>query len=263
MTDGPRKPPRPKLKFEELLLRHGVITAEQLQHAQEEQKKWGGDLGHVLVDLGFIGEDLLMKALAHQLGVPLVDPANQPIPKDVVNAIPVQICERYGVIPVGGDLKTGLVRMASHDPGNPELMKSLATLTGYRVEPAAALAASIERGIRRHYYGEGVDPAAAAAAAAPRAAPAPAFPLEPQPAPGEPLKISPLQMEIANLIARVDSLEEQMVSNPHFAGLMARLERLEQIAATEIQAIRVITDVLIEQGFITRDEYFRRVKQRP
>ena len=45
---------RPKLSMEELLLRHGTISAEQLQRAREEQQRTGKDLADLLVELGYV-----------------------------------------------------------------------------------------------------------------------------------------------------------------------------------------------------------------
>ena len=57
----------------ELLLKAGVITEQQLRAALTEQKKWGGKLGSLLVDLNFLDEDTLVKALSKQLNLPRVD----------------------------------------------------------------------------------------------------------------------------------------------------------------------------------------------
>ncbi len=57
--------PPSRIPLDELLLRHGAITQEQLARAKEEQRTIGGDLGRVLVDLGFISEELLIRAWAH------------------------------------------------------------------------------------------------------------------------------------------------------------------------------------------------------
>src|SRR6267378_2510630 len=133
--------PRPpgRVSLEELLLRHGAITQEQLEKAKEEQRTIGGDFGRVLVDLGFITEDLLIRAWAHQLGISRVAPDTMALGEDLLQVIPVHVCERFGVVAVGRDPRTNAL-------------------------PVAATADSIERGIRLHYYGE--QPGAASESAA-------------------------------------------------------------------------------------------------
>ena len=50
----------------EMLLENGEITREQLDKALEVQKKEGGLMGIILVNLGFIPEKTLVKYLALQ-----------------------------------------------------------------------------------------------------------------------------------------------------------------------------------------------------
>ncbi|HSV96517.1 MAG TPA: hypothetical protein VLM75_06215 [Spirochaetota bacterium] len=50
----------------EMLLENGEITREQLDKALEVQKKEGGLMGIILVNIGFISEKTLVKFLAVQ-----------------------------------------------------------------------------------------------------------------------------------------------------------------------------------------------------
>ena len=112
------RPKAQRMNLADLLLRHGAIDADQLAQAEEEQTKWGGDLGRILVDLGFINEELLVRAQAQQLGIPALNPAAHPLLPELVRALPVQICERFGVIGVQVDEATRRLRVATSDPGN-------------------------------------------------------------------------------------------------------------------------------------------------
>ena len=57
----------------ELLVRENLITLQQLQKAQEEQKKTGGRLGFNLTKLGYIEETELTAFLSKQYGVPSIN----------------------------------------------------------------------------------------------------------------------------------------------------------------------------------------------
>ena len=66
--------PRPeKVRLGEILLQQGLLTAEQLQQALDEQRKSGRKLGRVFVEKGFVSEDQISTALARQLQVPFVN----------------------------------------------------------------------------------------------------------------------------------------------------------------------------------------------
>lgn len=194
---------RPFVRLEELLLRHGAITPEQLQKAKEEQARWGGDLGRIFVDLGYISEDLLLRAIAHQMGTRFVDPATEQLDPEIVRALSVQVCEQFGVIAVAGDPRKKLLRIATADPQNAEVLSHLTAMTGFQVEPYVATSASIHIAIRRYFYGEGArdthpagfppvppdepptTPSASAMAPAPDPLPgviSPAAPVDPRPA---------------------------------------------------------------------------------
>ena len=54
----------------ELLVRENLISLQQLQKAQEEQRKTGGRIGSLLVKQGAIAEGDLTNFLSKQYGVP-------------------------------------------------------------------------------------------------------------------------------------------------------------------------------------------------
>lgn len=286
---------RPGVRLEDLLVRHGAISQEQLTRAKEEQKKWGGELGRIFVELGFISEELLMRAMAHSLGTHFCDPATEALDPEIVRAVGVQLCERFVVIPVAGDLGKKLLRVASADPGNAEALAELTSLTGYRIEAYAASSQAISVAIRRYFYGEGggrneaptspggYPPSTRPSAPAPRAparAPAAAPPAPAaRPPPAEP-STDPAAMaagagmgqaELEALTLRVARMEAYMAavkrdlsteisSNPQIAGLAARLEQLEQLAQNDVGSLRAVVEILLERGIFKLEELAAKVK---
>jgi type IV pilus assembly protein PilB len=283
--------PKQRLQLEDLFLRHGAVSQEQLAAAHEDQRQFGGDVGRILVDRGVISEILLLRVLSHQLGIPMVDPEALELRPELLQAVPVQICERYGVIPVDGDPAQRTLRMATPDPANRAHSQEVETALGMRVELAAATAASIEHAIRRHYYGENRTPQKMARMAlrkTMRAKPKPA----PAPVPEEPpeavieedvpeVEAAPVydeqslpslepevlpepgagRAELEALAERVARLEA-FVTQPQFAAVLARVERLEQIASQLAQAVRVIGGVIIDHELVSLEEYRRRTGQK-
>ncbi|TMA22247.1 MAG: hypothetical protein E6J88_14535 [Deltaproteobacteria bacterium] len=221
---------RARIPIEELLLRHRAIDEEQLQYARDHQKKVGGDLGALLVDLGFVGEEVMLRAQAQQLGIPMVNPEQTPPPRELAAALTEALCKRYGVIPVSGNLESKLLRVATSSPSNPERLAMIGQLSGFRVEPAAATKDSIAKAIRIAF-------------GAPPEEPLPEVLPEPEPD------------DLRDRVARL----EKMLSNPQFAGLVARVERLEQIAEKDHHALNVLCQVLLDLGFITREELKKRL----
>jgi hypothetical protein len=226
---------RATVSVEDLLMRHRAIDDDQLRRAKDHQKKTGGELGRVLVELGYVSEELLLRAQAHQLGIPMVNLDAQPPPRDLALALGEAACKRFGVIPVSGNLENKLLRVATFAPADAQRLATLAQTSGFRIEPAAATSEAIARAIK-----------AAFGAQAPRATPA--IP-EVHPEPDD---------DLAGLRERVNALEKS-IANPPFAALLARVERLEQIAENDHRALNVLGQVLLDLGLITREELMKRL----
>jgi len=85
-------------KLGELLLQEGLIEAEQLTRALEEQQHGGERVGTVLIKLGFISDDVLVEFLARQFHVPSVNPSRLTIPKEIIGLIPPEISQKYHAV---------------------------------------------------------------------------------------------------------------------------------------------------------------------
>ncbi len=225
---------RLRVSVEDLLLRHRSIDEEHLRAAKEHQKKVGGELGRVLVELGYVSEELLLRAQAHQLGIPLVNLASSPPPRELALALTEPLCRRFGVVPVSGNLESKLLRVATSSPGNAERLTMLSEASGFRIEAAAATSESIERAIREVFSG-GADLG---------------DPEHPEVLP-EPDELGELRDRVARL--------EKGISNTQMAALTARIERLEQIAESDHHALNVLGQVLLDLGFLTREELKKRL----
>lgn len=68
----------PDLPLGELLLRSGLLTQDQLDHARREQDRLGVRLGEVLVGLGYVSGGHVARAVAHQRQLKLFEPARAP-----------------------------------------------------------------------------------------------------------------------------------------------------------------------------------------
>jgi len=62
------------LRLGDLLIEQGIITPEVLNSALALQKERGIRLGEALIELGAINERTLLRNLAHQMGVPFIEP---------------------------------------------------------------------------------------------------------------------------------------------------------------------------------------------
>ena len=143
---------RPRLG--DVLVAAKVISREQLDLALREQTSWGGRLGQNLLSLGFIDEARLTSAIGAHLGLPTVDLDRARLPANVNRLLPLEICERYGLMPLGAREKEGKLLLACFDPTNQEAQVAVRRSAGLIPVVHVATASSIDRAIRKYFYGE-------------------------------------------------------------------------------------------------------------
>ncbi|MBU4346109.1 MAG: Flp pilus assembly complex ATPase component TadA [Candidatus Omnitrophica bacterium] len=133
----------------EILINNKLITQEQLDQALEAQKKKGGRLSDILVDLNFIKENELILLLSETLNFPLIDLKRFKIDQEVIKIIPVNIARHYQIVPISkmGDT----IAMAMADPLNIFAIDHVEALTGYKINPIISSSQNILQTIEAYY----------------------------------------------------------------------------------------------------------------
>jgi type IV pilus assembly protein PilB len=241
----------------ELLIEAGVLDPTQLSAALAEQKKWGGKLGRTLVEMGFVDEDSMVRALSRQLKLPVVDLDNTKLPPTVTQILTVDLCERYGVFPLGVDQKGKQVQLATSDPTNVDALNDITFKTGYKVQTAVATGSSIDRAVRRMYYGEQTK---ASRTATPQrfGVQEPTFGAE------EISEVKPAPKRSAPKAARtMDPMAEieAAAREAEIARLKDRIVELEKRSEAQVHALRALVELLVESGLVSRDEYLAKANR--
>ena len=87
-------------KLGQLLVARGWITVQQLTRALKNQNVGGGRLGTCLVEMDALTEELLLKGLAEQLGVPAASADDlRGVPEEVIGLIPEKLARRCRAVP--------------------------------------------------------------------------------------------------------------------------------------------------------------------
>ena len=133
----------------ELLVRENLISLQQLQKAQEEQKKAGGRIGYHLTKLGFIEESELTNFLSKQYGVPSINLKEFDIDSEVVRLVPKDVAEKHQCIPVNRAGASLILAMS--DPSNIYAIDDIKFLTGYAIEVVVASEQAIKEALERYY----------------------------------------------------------------------------------------------------------------
>ncbi|MEZ4271454.1 MAG: type IV-A pilus assembly ATPase PilB [Myxococcota bacterium] len=135
----------------ELLVRENMISIQQLQSAEEEQKRNGTRLGASLIKLGVLDEADLMNFLSKQYRVPTINLDDFEIEADVIKLISEDVAKKHQVIPVHRAGASLVVAMC--DPSNIYAIDDIKFLTSYNVEVVVANESQITRAIDKYYGG--------------------------------------------------------------------------------------------------------------
>jgi type IV pilus assembly protein PilB len=119
-TTNPDRSPPARRRLGDVLVESGLLTADQLQKALEEQRRPDAPrrrLGQVVVDLRLATERQVAECLANLLGLDMVDLSkNVPAP-DVVRLLPRSVAERTNVLVLDRS-PDGCLLVAASDPTN-------------------------------------------------------------------------------------------------------------------------------------------------
>jgi len=133
----------------EILLAKGYVTKEELDKALEHQKQYGGSVTQYLLYLGCIDEKQLAQCLSAQFKVPYLPLDAYEIAADIVQAIPVDIAEKYWVMPV--DRQGDALMVAMIDPLDQEVIKDLERMTGLEIIPFVGIISEIVSALQLYY----------------------------------------------------------------------------------------------------------------
>ncbi len=87
-----------KLRIGDLLVQQQLITEQQLQDALRQQKVTGQKIGRMLIDLGFIEEDQLLRLLSRQLKIPFLELGDYSFNTGVTQRLPETYARRFRAI---------------------------------------------------------------------------------------------------------------------------------------------------------------------
>ena len=143
---------RKKIRIGDVLIAAGAITEEQLQEALAYQKENGGKLGNVLVELGFISDQILITLLTQQLGIDYISLKGAKIEDSVVHLVPEPMIAKYRVMPVEIDPDNpNILKVAMSDPQDLDAIDDISLVTNLQVEPMLASETDINDAIGKYY----------------------------------------------------------------------------------------------------------------
>jgi general secretion pathway protein E/type IV pilus assembly protein PilB len=106
-------------------------------------------LHKLLIERGFAKEEDVLNALAEELGIELVDVTKITVDPETLQAMPLKLVHRRGLLPISR--QNGTLVVATGDPLDINALDELQTLTGLKVVPVLASPREIARLIKTHF----------------------------------------------------------------------------------------------------------------
>ncbi len=133
----------------EILIERGIVSFDNVQEALRVQQEKGGLIGEIIIELGFAGEEDIAQCVAYQYGFPFLPLDNYDISPEVLVLVPLQLCEKYGLIPLDkiGDTCT----IAMSNPLIAEAIEEIERLTSLDVQIFVSTISDVRKALRRHY----------------------------------------------------------------------------------------------------------------
>jgi putative nucleotidyltransferase with HDIG domain len=137
------------MRIGERLVWAQLVTEEQVNEALDVQKKQGGKLVGILINLDYLDEDTFLEFLARNSGVASINIENYEIRKEIVDLVPAELAQRHELLPI--DKLGSLLTVAMVCPLDQATLEQLATITGLKIKPVLCSAADVRQAIKRYY----------------------------------------------------------------------------------------------------------------
>lgn len=133
-----------KMQLGQLLLAHGIVTAEQIEKALTEQKEKGHRklLGELLVEMNYCTENQIASALAEAYGVPYAQISPKVCDAKTLETLPREFLEEHIVLPLFKVYDT--LTVAVSEPTNVFLIDEIEHMSGCEVQVVCATTKDIK-----------------------------------------------------------------------------------------------------------------------
>jgi type IV pilus assembly protein PilB len=131
-----------KMRIGDLMVQEGILNPQNLKMALYAQKSSGLRLGEQLLRMKLISEEILLKSLCNQKGVPIMELFGVEIAPEAYRLLTETYMDEKQVLPI--DFEDGELIIVHSDPLNLEsLADEVSRSTGYKVRARVATKSSI------------------------------------------------------------------------------------------------------------------------
>ena len=125
------------------------INEDQIAEALGIQRKNGGTVDDILIQLGYASRGDLCRAKAKHLGMEFIDLDKSDIPTDVIGVIPANMAKVYRTIPISIQDETLIVALA--DPEDKNTQADLRESLKWEIKWVVASPEAVQRALGKYY----------------------------------------------------------------------------------------------------------------
>lgn len=133
----------------QIMLVEGVITPSQLEQALLAQEDDAARLGHILLRLGFIEEEELVRVLGKQCGCMWLDLSSSTIPARTIDLLSREIAHEFRVVPV--KYSDEVLDVATDDPTDRARLRRLESRLSRRIVPVVCATSQLTAALEKYY----------------------------------------------------------------------------------------------------------------
>ncbi len=130
----------------------GYVTQEQLELASKIQTSQNGNrtkLGLILLQLGYVNRSQVTEAVCIKLGKPITDCSGVVLTSELKKLVPKTMAYKLFFMPLG--MKEGILRIATFNPFNKNLLNEIEISIGYKVDAVFCRREDLTAALIRNY----------------------------------------------------------------------------------------------------------------
>lgn len=141
-------------RLRDMLLKSKAVDEFQMKAAMGLLEQWGGRLTGIIVDMGFMDDEAMVKTLSEAMRIPIAHLGMVAKDPQLLARLDAAYCQEHGVFPVS--VQNRVVTLAMSDPTEVDAIDYVQSTIGARVHVVVAAESEIRAAIAKHYRGQDV-----------------------------------------------------------------------------------------------------------
>ena len=130
------------------MLDAGLLVPEQVEEVLKKQKETGGLFGELLVQIGYVTETDIAKAIVSQFGFPFIRSTLYALDEELISSFPVRMLKKHQFIPLDKIGNTLIVLIAG--TLNEKVLEDIEKMSGCRVQIYVGISSDVNRVIEEN-----------------------------------------------------------------------------------------------------------------